>query len=453
MLYYYKSVLLLCAILVFIMDVTKGRGVVVFLTCVLIFSPVLTGSWRAVVSHGLWFPSLVLIFSAPYVFKVITNGKSLRSIDLVSLFCIAVLVSAGKVSTGFMFSVFIGFSLWFSFFRDWRIYVFGFLLIGFFWTYQINITVSKGLSVPDWSLFEQYLFLVKSDWGILKMIYIIFACLLLIYISTFSKKCFKILGASFCSIIVLGVLYAIQPDLIKSDRWFFANGLYFNLILVGFQIFTNVFLDSQLKFIPKSLPYVSFCVRCALIVLIAFASVINNSFDGLLGRNRFDVLSAKFYDFKHFYNELKDGFYRNIKQIEGLERVQVGKLFADREFIAFDSYERPLKRFRDSLHNFIESNDLRVSDTLLLVPREVFEESLSRFGGDDWCRGLLLYAVTGVPLLNGVHSLHPHYGFSDYYETETLLSNEAIASMSFDDIEKNVVIVEDFSEGKFRIIN
>lgn len=450
LLYYFKSLLLVCSIIVFIKCTVEGRDTIVFVLSIILFTPVVTGSWHAVSSHGLWFPSILLIFSAGFVFRLIVSNRPLRVIDFFFLFTIAILVSMGKVSSGFMFSVFIGVSLWLSFLKDWRVYVFGVVLVFFFWLYQENITVSREMGLPDFKYILDFLLLKYPLWGIQGQVYVLIGWLCVMAMFDLSGDIFKMVASSIFSVLTLGILFSMQPDLSKSDRWYFMYGIYFILLLVVYQIFIKYFLDSKSFIFFKISKKIFLATRFSLIFLFCVsAGTVNNS----LKYTKFDIFSPRFYKISAIFEWFDSGFFQNIRKIDGLEDVQISKLFADRNFIEFDSYERPLKRFRESLHNFVEANDLRVTDTLLLVPREVYEESLSRFGGEEKYRGLLLYAVTGIPLFRGVYTLEPIYGFSDYDETATLLPTEAITSMSFEGIGRNVILVKDFFGGKFEIVN
>ena len=70
-----------------------------------------------------------------------------------------------------------------------------------------------------------------------------------------------------------------------------------------------------------------------------------------------------------------------------------------------------------------------------------------------WARGMLVYAVTGVPLVHGLESLRRTYGYADYDESALWVSKDRFDITSACQFEKNIIIVESFAEPNFTVVS
>jgi len=80
---------------------------------------------------------------------------------------------------------------------------------------------------------------------------------------------------------------------------------------------------------------------------------------------------------------------------------------------------RPLLNLRKKLYQFLKQNKLSKRDVLLYIPKEIFEKEMFVSVKKKWAKGMLFYAVTGIPLVNGVQKIDSIYGYLEYGE-ETL---------------------------------
>lgn len=132
MFYYFKGVFFITSIMYFITSVSRSHKLYVFLLSLTFLMPIIVAKWNAIGSHGLWFTTLVVIVSSPFVFKLISQKTPIRLINFLILFSLFVVISLGKISSGFIYSALVGMILLLSHFKDIRVYIFGFFLLVFF---------------------------------------------------------------------------------------------------------------------------------------------------------------------------------------------------------------------------------------------------------------------------------------------------------------------------------
>ena len=86
---------------------------------------------------------------------------------------------------------------------------------------------------------------------------------------------------------------------------------------------------------------------------------------------------------------------------------------------------RPLFNFKNELNNFISKHEISKSQTSLYISKEMFQKDIKKFKGPEWARGMLIYAVTGVPLVYGIHNIQrTNYGYADYDKNSIWLNED-----------------------------
>ncbi|MEZ8103079.1 hypothetical protein [Vibrio bivalvicida] len=95
-----------------------------------------------------------------------------------------------------------------------------------------------------------------------------------------------------------------------------------------------------------------------------------------------------------------------------------------------------------------------VNNTLLLVTKEAFESELASYNVEPWARGLLVYAVTGVPLYHGITNLKDGYGYSRFNKENMSLSvSEVNKKRLCYDTNKTLVIINSLYSDDFEIVD
>jgi hypothetical protein len=445
--YFFKSLLLLSAILFFIASVTLNKKLYIFLLSLVFLTPVVVATWHAIGSHGLWFTSLLVILSAPLVYKVISKNNPLRTVDYFILFSLFVAVSLGKVSSGFMYAALVGFLLLITHYKDARVYVFGIALLVFFVMFSSFITGSGSAFVVPGILDLWGFIALKQNpsFGQLGQIYLL---ILIIGITAWLFKslvAIRLLAASVLSVLTLAVIVAMQPNFSGSDVWYFTFGLSSVLMMLAYQLIVAALGAYKFRYF-EGMIYIDYpIIKCTLIVMLLAAT------------SKFNSTGYSFFNagFESTKNVLKNVSSQQFRQLNGYDnelKVDIFKQIADRKYINFNKYSRPLSEFKAGLQEFMRANRLSARNTLVYMPREIFESSMARFGGAEWARGMLLYAVTGVPLLHGIESLRATYGYSDYDGESLWVERKDFDVNVACQSEKNIVIVESFTDKVFNLV-
>ncbi|WP_147273031.1 hypothetical protein [Billgrantia montanilacus] len=444
--YYYKSALLLSAIVFFVASVCRGRKYYVFLFSLVFLAPMAVATWHAIGSHGLWFTSLVIVLSSPLVFRLISQSDPLRLKEYLILFALLVVVSAGKVSSGFAYATLIGFTLFFASYKNYKIYFFGVSLLIFFAAYNSLMTISDGgLSFSGFHELKRFILLRTGIFhNELHQVYLLIlttGVLSWLFRSSFTGRLFL---SGLLSSLVIAVIVSLQPNFSRSDIWYFVYGLSSVLILLVYQSMIFLFSDKSAR---KGI--VNFDHQYIRVVLVVFVIALTSQFS-LTKVNFFnlspglvkDVAENIYYQPFSRINDYDDDLNTNIyKQLQG------------RGLSDLSSYSRPLADFKKSLASYMQGKGLSQKNTLLYIPEEVFLADFSRFGGASWARGLLAYSVTGVPLLHGMESLRRTYGYNDYDESALWVERSLFDESEACKFEKYVIIVEDFEGGDFTLID
>ena len=102
-------------------------------------------------------------------------------------------------------------------------------------------------------------------------------------------------------------------------------------------------------------------------------------------------------------------------------------------------------------------NNLQSKSSLLYVPKEFFEGEFKKFNKTKknfWEGGLLLYAITGVPLVHGQESPDKFYGGSIYDHSVLWVLRKDFNQNEICKFKKNIIIVDNFlnKSNKFSFI-
>jgi len=121
-----------------------------------------------------------------------------------------------------------------------------------------------------------------------------------------------------------------------------------------------------------------------------------------------------------------DDKYAKINSIlEKPDKINFAKLLIH----PFENYlpkniDRPMWVFRIDLYKFLSIHKIPKHEASLYIPKKIFEEDIAKFKGPSWGRGMLIYAVTGVPLVNGIKKLQKNYGYADYTQDSLWINKE-----------------------------
>lgn len=435
--YFLKSSLFVCASTIFIISLTRRWSTFLYIASVCILLPILVGTWHAVGSHGLWFTSLILLSTSKYVYKIVFSEELVSWSSLLFITFILVLISIGKVSSGFMYSSLIGFILLLKNPRDLKIFLWGGGLLVFFYFYN-QLYAGSQSSTPAFQLEGAYRFLLLKTDVLNNQMIQIYYILLSVALAGFVLR-FKALNvlfyASFCSVVALSLIVSPSDLFSKSDIWYFCYGLNFPMFLFALQAFLGgwegYLKNQQLSirvFKPKKV------VAVIVVVFLTLSQLNQATFSIFLFRvNSIGWALSNFT--KQHYMTLNKMSEDNVYTI--FERPDTQRL---KEDFAEES--------RFILHNLKKTTEDLLKDLKLsrkyvriFLPKEVYEDELSSLGGSRWGLGLLVYAIQGIPVLHGVEGSQLYYGYKSYGKNAYWRSRESFSLLESCSDEVKVVII------------
>jgi hypothetical protein len=432
--FHFKRVLLIITILIFIAVVCARSKFYIFLLSVIIILPSIIGDWHAVGSHGLWFSSLILIISAPLVLNIISKKNNKLS-DFIILFFIIICISLAKISHGAILLILISTILFFNNIKNLYCYIFffcvGLFLITFAYFFSLHQNIFSSFKFNIVNLLDFLTF--KNTNYFLKEIYLqifLIAAVVFFYNSKFATNLFI---AAIFSLLILSLI-SIQEIFTTSSVYYFNYALQIILFIIIYQLVINL---PQLKkrsiFLGKI--QLNNKLNNFFVIIIMLLSLANTRLKFSKQKTISYFTSQPFSQINHHDPELK---------------VSLSKIFTNRNYINFEKYERPLHSFKKKLTEFMITHNLHSKNSLLFIPKNIFESEMSKFEGTSWARGHLIYAVTGVPLYKGLETLkYSSYGIKDYTSEALTQYKDDFRIINACKLNKDIIIVDDFVRKKF----
>jgi hypothetical protein len=454
MFFYFKRVMVLGSIILFIASVCRKREPYVFFLSIVFLTPIILSTWHLVGSHSLWLTSNLVILSSPYVFKILNQEGRLSSNDYMLLMLLIILISFGKISSGFCYSMIIGFSLLLKDRKDYRVYFFGLILLLFFIIYasQFRADIVSTYNIIDLTKILNFIFLKSpTSYDLLFSNYVLIFILGLLAFF-FRLQTLKNLFYVVCfSIVLIVVYFNVASNLTIDDKAYFSYGFFSVLIILIYQELVMVFQNGRMAKFPL-IKFVNFLpifylktvlLSCILFLLAKLPTA---------APNVFNIGSFKSWNLTHNLNyqpfESLNLKYANY-EISVLE--QIGR-YPLRDLAG---YPNSYYQFRDSLLKFMSVVGTTPKTSLLFMPKDIFFQGTQSNDGLYWARGLFLYAFTGVPLIHGISypeqkgygNVNPFYNNQSVIKTESEFKEVAACSLN-----KDIVIVESFETRKFSFI-
>jgi len=451
LLYNFKKFFVLAAITVFLSKLVNDKQPVTFLVVLILAAPIIIESWHCIASHSLWFTSMVLILSTSKVFGLIIKPEKISLKEILVVLIIVMLLALGKVSTSFMYAVFLGFYLLLKQPRSYIPYLFGAACLLFFYVYSsLFSSRSSGMLFSHIGIAGFYKFLMEPSRFWLSQLYstyasvLIFICVSLVYKSSNN---IRFLFASILSLLVLYLVTTITLGLSRADIFYFVNGLSSILILFALHSFFFCLKNGE----RRNFEVIDFLDRKAVFILVAGLGAVLTHLPsiGIFSRtpqfpHSISIFSMTPKNLASKLDKLIISPFSNVNKSEDLKNnvTIAGHLPA--------TLDRPWLSFRNELNAYLKLHGLKKSDALLFVPKEIFDGNVD---GRPWARGMLVYAVAGVPLVYGLGGMDQTYGQSDYnraalrrYKTDFNAAEACKVGSG-----KAVISVQDFENPDFEL--
>ena len=394
-----KVVLIVASIVLLLSAATKDRSFTTFVVAVIVAVPALTSRWLITWSLALWLTTFILIATARFSHRAITSAARPTGATLVGLGVIGVALCLGKISSGMIYILVVGIHLLISHGRDRRIYLLGTSWLVFLVIYSWQFARDRTL-VPSEDGFSAW----NGIKSVAKMIllngkfpqytqdlYVLGGVIIITWVLYRRRSTIALalsLATGFAGICVLQFL-GTNPH----DVRYFAQALFFVVLL-----FTVLEILSIPPTASLAKPITSAGFRRW--SYVAFVGVLAIAVTGT-GRAPLDVLAES--------------------------PTSIIKPFSDVR-PTNDTTSPRIEEFRHDLKSFMASEGLNKRNSLLFIPSEVWPDLSARLAesdslkaGKSWAHPFVVYAATGVPLLNGIVAWEDYYGFSAYSERNVVI--------------------------------
>ncbi|WP_297185850.1 hypothetical protein [uncultured Porticoccus sp.] len=419
---HFKVVLFFSLTLLSLAHLCRHHGPMTYLLSIGLLLPVLVGDWHIVRSHGLWVPSLLLVACIPFVVSLLYREDRPRAGELAALFFLIVLLSLGKVSTGFMFACFIGLWIFLKNPFSLRTITFGVAVLGFFYVYGalfiagIN-DVAMPMDLSGLELHRFYSYMMASDivragrskealTGQLLLIITLFIVLMAMRPSWRNGY---VLAAASLSLLGLWIITEANSGLGINDVWYFQYGLSSVLVLMGYALV----LQNKAALANTFSSYPEPMVRRVTAVLAVSALVLFASKLNMAGYNLFSF-SWESAQARYTYIRMQ-AFSKINSRVASGERYRLFEPYERKSESIYELYKnQALTSLKDHVGQQLAKQGLRPSQVALFIPLSIYNTDVAGLKGVPWANGMLMYAILGVPMVNAVADIPSGYGFSRY---------------------------------------
>jgi hypothetical protein len=420
-----KIVVLLAGMLFFLYRATKNHSFVFFLLSIALVIPVLTSRWVITWSLSLWLPSFILLATAFFIYKTINSSKPLSHRTFVAIGIIGVVLSLGKLSSGFFFMLVAGLHLLFNFAKDRRVYVLGVLWFVFLVVYGLavaddrsgSILGSLGLIERIASTARMVLLLGALPRAVFD-IYILLAFLAVAFFLFRRKSTRNLLVSLSIGFMATCAMQFLQLNF--RDIRYFHHGLFFIVFVLTVIDFFQIFGSEK---DVRKFDLTTFWRKPSLVLgVIAVVTSLTVSHAAVkIPQSSKDVFSIQ-------------------------ENVPL---------VSTASQGPQLTRFRAELDTYMSANDLTDRASLLFIPLEMWTELAPKMPDipvqPSWVNPLLIYSITGVPLINGVFGSSTSYGFSAYSPSDAAIPQSQFLGSDPCRFGKYVIEVKSWSPSSFEV--
>lgn len=447
LLFHFKIFLLLSSIVIFIERLINNKKPIFFLFALILISPIILINGQPLTSHSLSFFYPILLLSAFKVFRIISKSHENNLRDILFLSCIVFVNALGKITFGFMYAALLGFYLLFKQPKSYVPYLFGITTLSFFYFYSSLIPIETSVSFSGFSLSSFYDFLLaKIRWSTTYNSSIYAVILMLIFGSFIFKSAVNnrlLMAAISCVILVYIVTTMIAT--LGSDVAYFGIGLFSILILVTLHSFSFSLENSK----RRQMTFLNNLIRNNRVILMPMI-IISLFLTTQTRSNILNIFSISPKNVTTTLNNLSVGPFLNINRSE-----QFNEEIGFSTGFPLDS-ERSWITFREDLRSFLADHNLKKHEALLFIPAEMFKQN--HYGNPaswnpPWARGMLIYAITGIPLVHGIGCMDNGFGFYSYDNNALWRSEnnfDAAASCNVDKV-KGVIVVQDFDFSEFEL--
>jgi len=399
LLFFFKTIGLILAIIWFVFKVTLGRGEGAFWVTLSVSFLAITADWQLIGSWGHWFVVMLIFYLGPFVSRIVFADK-IGVTELIKLSAIIIFVSLGKVSLGFSLALLSGLVLFFRFPRRPEVIIAGLVWASFFATYGSGFVT-----------------ILQEDWlarlGALRYVSAPFFTTVGLVLLSFasgrrgnSPDLVRAAIASFAAIILTAIMAILYVNFPPDVFWFFL-GLFIASFIVLVPKILEVLVPPRQEMQEHADPndktsIYSVAIALSLSPMIAVAP---------LGPY------VSFFKLTEQTIKTNTVSYENFNYSVGAsEQQSVWRVLSSG--LTTPTVDRPnfFDDLRDALNRLVIEEGIEASQPLLFLSAEDFEYLKNEFSLPyDWGNGLVIRAALGFPLVYSVSDPLPtRFGLESY---------------------------------------
>lgn len=441
LLFHMKSLLMLLLLVRLASVLTRHLAPAWFWVVLVFLVAALTSDWHVVYSHGHWVPMALLFGFGPSIHRVMIRSE-IGSSGWAGLTVVLVLLSFGKVSLGVGFAIAVG--AWTVCYHG---VTWGGSLTGAFWAtflaaWGLRIGDSRAgamsaLAYPPEGLVNRLTFAGGTLFA-----YIGFVIVLIIVARIFSDRhAWRAVAASVMSLTVV-VAVALFATRGASEAFYFFNGLAAVIIVLFLPFILGSFhlrAGDGTRQVSTPRPRLTLAVGLALLLAVSplaveapFSPYVPVA-DLVVRARDANVVTFEWHNASVPLDQQRTVMTGPRRDAFELETVAIPSFFAS---------------LRDGVDILVTGSGESRVDVLLFFAREDFEFIAERFNlPQSWSNGLLVTAVTGLPLLFGVDASSPlEYGFSPYDSEALRRSRDEVTVEDLCAFGRPVIVIGDLDD-------
>jgi len=430
LLFHFKKLIALVAIAVFLARATAGRSALFRAVSVVLMLPAFIGTWTLIGSEGLWTASIILLAIAPRVWKLLKDGNPTTR-SYLYLTAVLLVLGVAKFASGLMLALLIGLWLVQLRARSAKFWLFGGIWLAMYSALAYLFSLSNTTASVPTSLANAI-----SYWTVrgadrsapsLVALYVILGVSVVLWLRWRTAEAKRFVVTQLGALLVLG---ALASHFAKTDEFYFTYGVLFVVLTLAIQLAAE-----QLRVAFRK----PFSVAVAILVIAATAAIPQTSLSAF-GTSKHDLISA--------VHKADNAYLADLNRITS-KHTSVTKLLRG----AHLPKAKPgvATKFVNSLHAFENEHSLTSKNAVLWVPKHIFLTQTNFMVGKWWAKGLLMYAITGVPLVHGSPTLWLGYGYANYTAAD-LWTNDASSLEPVLTGGKNVIVVKDLQQPRFELL-
>lgn len=427
LLFHFKKLILVLLISLFIAKVTKGKTALFRSIAYVLLMPVFIGTWTIIGSEGLWSATAVILVAAPRIYEILKNANPTTK-QYLYLTVVIFLIGFGKFSSGLMMALVIGLVLIQVQFKNRKFWIFSFIWLGMYSVMAYLFSISNTTAPVATSLLNSlnFLSIVNSERA-MKCLIALYVLLILMVLLNRMYRTENIMRFTYSLLSAFVVLALLASHFVKTDIFYFTFGLLFTALVFCVQLlFENLTIELTNR---RSLVVAAVLVVCT----------------GVMPQTTLHVLGSKPKDLKSAIHKANYGFFENLNAETGTKSTIVTLLKGAK---LPQVHPGNMQKFLSALKIFTQQNQLNAHNSVLYIPKHVFQEETGYLKGRFWAKGLLFYSLTGIPMIHGSPVLWLGYGFGNYRAND-LWTNNATDFKQICTGGKSIITVTDFTNPTF----